>query len=151
MSSAKQRKKSPNAVPRAPATWDRPPGPPASWDRAPVAQAAGTLGERTPGERRLDLRLAAGTPAEAFERVAQALDAGDITIAEARQLSDVLERRLHVVDAERWRAQLLAIQARADEAARLAGARALPAARETVEVEPERRFLPPAPPRPRED
>ncbi len=107
--------------------------------RGAAASPKGAAASSREPRRTLRLRLADGSPAEAFERLAAALDCGDITVGEARQLADVLERRLRVVDSERIAAQLQAIRARADEAVRLAaGSRSppvLPAARRTVEVE----------------
>jgi hypothetical protein len=80
----------------------------------------------------LDLRLADGTPGEAFERLARAVDERRVTIGEARQLADILERRLHVLDAERFAKRLELAEATAREAQRRA---LLPARRATVEVE----------------
>lgn len=82
----------------------------------------------------LELRLADGTPAEAFERLARAVDDRRVTISEARQLADILERRLHVLDAERFRARLELAEAAAREAQRRAVQGSLPASRATMDV-----------------
>jgi hypothetical protein len=80
----------------------------------------------------LELRLADGTPAEAFERLARAIDERRITIGEAKQVADILERRLHVLDAEKFRQRLEAAEARAVAVIREKAA--LPASQTTVET-----------------
>ncbi len=80
----------------------------------------------------LTLRLADGTPAEAYERLARALDAGEVSPHAFDLLTRALERRLHILDAERFRQRLEAAEARASEAARLA--RPALASQSTVEV-----------------
>jgi hypothetical protein len=82
-----------------------------------------------------ELRLADGTPGEAFARLAQAIDAGKVTIGEAKLIADILERRLRVLDAEKFRQRLELAEATAREAQRRA---ALPPARASVvDVTPE--------------
>jgi hypothetical protein len=87
----------------------------------------------------LELRLADGTPAEAFGRLAAAIDDGRVTIAEGKLLADILERRLRILDAEEFRRRLEMAEARALESARRSPALPAPAARATVEVPPEAR------------
>lgn len=79
----------------------------------------------------LELRLADGTPGEAFERLAKAIDARQVTISEAKALADIIDRRLTVLDAERFRARLELAEATAREATRRA---ALPARSATVDL-----------------
>jgi hypothetical protein len=81
----------------------------------------------------LELRLAEGTPGEAFERLARAIDERRVTISEARQLADILERRLHVLDAEKFRQRLEAAEARAVAGTRQ-NALPAPASRAVVDV-----------------
>jgi hypothetical protein len=82
----------------------------------------------------LELRLADGTPGEAFGRLAAAIDSGKVTIAEAKALADILERRLRILDAEEFRRRLEMAEARALEAARRGATLPAPAARATVDV-----------------
>lgn len=63
----------------------------------------------------LDLRLAEGTPAEAFERLAKAIDRGDLTIPHGKAVADILERRLRIIDAEKFRVRLELAEAAARE------------------------------------
>jgi hypothetical protein len=83
----------------------------------------------------LDLRLAQGTPGEAFERLAAAIDAGQVTVAEGKALADILERRLRILDAEKFRQRLEAAEARALEMVRRGPALRAPAARAMVDVD----------------
>ena len=63
----------------------------------------------------LNLRLAEGTPAEAFERLAKAIDRGELTIPHGKAVADILERRLRIVDAEKFRVRLELAEAAARE------------------------------------
>ena len=82
----------------------------------------------------LDLRLAHGTPGEAFERLAAAIDAGQVTIQQGKAVADILERRLHILDAEKFRMRLEAAESMALDAARR-GAALPPASKATVNVD----------------
>ena len=83
----------------------------------------------------LDLRLADGTPGEAFERLAAAIDAGHVTVSEGKALADILERRLRILDAEKFRQRLETAEARALEMVRRGPALPAPASRATVDVD----------------
>ncbi len=80
------------------------------------------------------LRLAEGTPAEAFERLAKAIDAGEVTIGDAKHLADILERRLKIMDAEAFRKRLELAEARALEAQKQRAALPVPASQAVVEA-----------------
>ena len=86
--------------------------------------------EPTPVVR--SLRLADGSPAEAFGRLAAAIDSGEVTIQEGKAIADILERRLRILDAEEFRKRLELAEARSREAARLS--RPMPASRTLLEV-----------------
>ena len=96
-----------------------------------------TESEHTDAPVLLDLRLAEGTPGEAFERVARAIDSGQLTIPQGKAAAEILERRLRILDAEKFRQRLELAEARALEATRRAGAHPTPASRALVEVNPE--------------
>lgn len=81
----------------------------------------------------LDLRLAEGTPAEAYERLSKALDDGLVSPQAFDALTRSLERRLRILDAEKYRQRLEEVEA----AARLAASRTAmlgPAGKMTLDV-----------------
>ena len=84
-------------------------------------------GESAPGA--YDLRLGEGTPAEAFLRLSQAIDRGELSIMHGKACADILERRLKIVDAERFRQRLELAEANARE-----GLRRLPASGQVVDA-----------------
>lgn len=81
----------------------------------------------------LDLRLADGTPADAFRRLAKAIDERRVSIHQAREVADILERRLRILDAEEFRRRLEAAEARALEIARRSSP-SLPASKTVVDM-----------------
>jgi len=86
----------------------------------------------------LDLRLAEGTPGEAFAGMAKATDDGRLSIQQAKAVADILERRLHILDAEKFRQRLEAAEAMAQEMVRRSAALPAPAAQATVDADTSR-------------
>lgn len=79
----------------------------------------------------------AGSTPERYRKVLEALDAERLTPPQAKVLLDVLEVGLRVADAIEVEKRLVAAEAKALEAARIAASRALPvpAARATVSLD----------------
>ena len=83
----------------------------------------------------LDLRLADGTPEEAFERLARAVDERRVTIHQAREVADILDRRLRIIEAGRYLRRLESVEALALEAVRR-NALLVPASKAVVDASP---------------
>lgn len=78
----------------------------------------------------------AATTEEMFRLVVKAIDEGRVDVARGRLLLDAVKVRLPVVDAAEFRRKLALAEAKALEAAKLAGRAALPASRATVDLGP---------------
>jgi hypothetical protein len=85
----------------------------------------------------LNLGLSSVTTSEAYTRLLLALDEGKVSVREAEQIATVLFKGITIRDAEVYRVRLAAAEAKALEAARLAGRALGPASKRTVDVTPE--------------
>lgn len=100
---------------------------------ASSGRSAASESPESPPSDDLALRLADGTPGEAFARLASAIDAGRLTVHQGKAVADILERRLRILDAEVYRARLEAAESLALEMVRRSAA--LPAPPKPVTVD----------------